>query len=172
MAALLNLVLDRWRLCAALASAAMLATAHAFETFGGYSPCFLCLKQREVYWTALAAAVAFMVLARLPVGARWRAVTCWVLGLIFLVGAGIAIYHAGAEWKFWPGPDTCAAARGGVTAEDLAAFLNGTKPIRPPSCEDAAWRLAGVSMAGWNALVSLGLVALSIAATRREEARS
>ena len=45
-------ILDRWRLFALLASVAMLATAHAFETFGGLAPCELCLKQRTVYWVA------------------------------------------------------------------------------------------------------------------------
>src|SRR5215218_6583267 len=95
--------LDRWRLCAVLASAAMLATAHAFETFGGYAPCLLCLRQPEVYWTALGLGVAFMILVRTPVGVRLRAATCWALALVFLAGAAIAVYHAGAEWKLWPG---------------------------------------------------------------------
>ena len=56
MTNLLRPFLDRWRLCALLASAAMLATAHAFETFGGLAPCQLCLRQREVYWAAAAVA--------------------------------------------------------------------------------------------------------------------
>ena len=53
--------LDRWRMCAVLVSAAMLAIAHGFETFGGLAPCLLCLKQREVYWVALGLAAVFMV---------------------------------------------------------------------------------------------------------------
>ena len=99
--------LDRWRLCALLASAGMLAIAHAFETFGGLAPCALCLRQREAYWVALGLALAFMVVVRLPGGARWRELTCWVLALVFLGGAGLAAFHAGVEWKFWPGPTTC-----------------------------------------------------------------
>ena len=55
---MLNPLLDRWRLCALLAAAGMLATAHAFQTFGGYAPCSLCLRQREVYWVAAAIAAA------------------------------------------------------------------------------------------------------------------
>ena len=78
--------LDRWRLCAVLAAAAMLAIAHAFETFGGYAPCTLCLRQREVYWVILGAGLAFMVLVRTPGGPRWRQATCWILGLAFLGG--------------------------------------------------------------------------------------
>ncbi len=73
----------------------------------------------------------------------------------------VATYHAGAEWKFWPGPSTCAAA-GGLNAGDLLDALN--KPIHPPSCEDAAWRMFGISMAGYNAVISAGLAALSFLA--------
>lgn len=162
--------LDRWRLCAVLIAAGMLATAHAFETFGGYAPCTLCLRQREVYWTILGLGAAFMVLVRMPGGPRWREATCWVLGLAFAVSCGLAIYHAGAEWKFWPGPQACASASGGVNAADLSAFLEGEK-VRPPSCDEAAWVFAGLSMAGWNALISLGLVAMSVLAALRERAK-
>jgi disulfide bond formation protein DsbB len=162
--------LDRWRLCALLASAGMLATAHAFETFGGYAPCTLCLRQREVYWAAAAIAAVSMVIVRLPGGPRWRQISDWVLALVFLVGAAWAIYHAGAEWKFWPGPTTCSGAGGGVNAADLNAFLEGAK-VRPPACDEAAWVFAGLSMAGWNALVSLALAVLSVLAAIRERAK-
>ena len=163
--------LDRWRLIAVLVAAAMLATAHAFETFGGYAPCTLCLRQREVYWTILGLGAAFMVLVRMPGGPRWREATCWVLGLAFLVGCGVAVYHAGAEWKFWPGPQACASAGGsGFNAADMDAFLKGDK-IRPPACDEAAWVFAGLSMAGWNAVISLGLAVLSVVAALRERAK-
>jgi disulfide bond formation protein DsbB len=165
---MLNPFLDRWRLVAVLVAAAMLATAHAFETFGGYAPCTLCLRQREVYWTILGLGAVFMVLVRMPGGPRWRAATCWVLGLAFLVGTGIAVYHAGAEWKFWPGPQACASTGGtSVSAADMAAFLAGDK-VKPPACDEAPWVFAGLSMAGWNALISLVLAALSAVAAVRE----
>lgn len=162
--------LDRWRLCALLASAAMLATAHAFETFGGLAPCALCLRQREVYWLALGLAAAFMIVVRLAGGARWREATCWVLALVFLAGAGLAAYHAGVEWKFWPGPTTCVGGGGGVTVQDMQALLAGEK-IAPPSCDKAAWVFAGLSMAGWNAVGSLILSGLSAMAALRERAK-
>src|SRR5947209_9211520 len=103
-------LLARWRLAALVVSAAMLAIAHGFQTFGGYQPCTLCLRQREVYWVAGAVALGFMIAVRTPVGPRLRQLSCWALGVIFLVGAATAIYHAGAEWKFWPGPSTCSSA--------------------------------------------------------------
>jgi disulfide bond formation protein DsbB len=170
MTNLLRPFLDRWRLCALIASAAMLATAHAFETFGGLAPCQLCLRQREVYWAAAAVAVISMVVVRLPGGPRWRQISDWILALIFLVGVGWAVYHAGAEWKFWPGPQSCSGV-GKVSAADLNAFLEGAK-MRGPSCEDAAWRFLGLSMAVGNALVSLGLAALRALSAMRERAKT
>jgi len=168
MASPLRPFLDRWRLCAVLASAAMLAVAHAFETFAGYAPCLLCLKQREVYWWAIGLGLLGMAVVRLPGGPRFRAITCWLLGLVFLAGAGLAAYHAGAEWKFWPGPAACSGVSHGVTAADMQAFLNGSVRMRGPSCETPAWIFLGLSMAGWNALASLGLVLLSVLAALRE----
>ena len=163
--------LDRWRLCAALASAAMLAAAHAFQSFGGLAPCTLCLRQREVYWLAAAAGLAFMVVVRLPGGPRWRQISCWILALIFLAGGAIAVYHAGAEWKFWPGPKACSGAgTGAIDAQAMARLLGGAR-IRPPACDEPAWVFLGLSMAGWNALISLGLAALSAAAALRERAK-
>ncbi len=165
----LSPILARWRLLALLASATMLASAHAFQTFGGLEPCMLCLRQREVYWTALGLAAAFMALVRLPGGPRWREATCWVLGLVFLVGAGVAAYHAGAEWKFWPGPSACGGGAG-FDADSLSAFLEG-KEVNAVRCDEAAWVFAGLSMAGWNALISLVLLSLSVLAALRERTR-
>lgn len=169
MSDLLRPFLDRWRLCALVASAAMLAIAHGFETFGGFPPCTLCLRQREVFWSAGGVALAAMILVRLRGGQRLRAASCWILGLIFLAGAGLAAYHAGAEWKFWPGPSTCASAGtgAGVDVQAMSALLEGAK-IKPPACDQALWRFLGLSMAGWNVLISLALAGLSAAAGLRE----
>lgn len=162
--------LARWRLVSVAVAVAMLAIAHAFETFGGYHPCTLCLRQREVYWVAMGLGVAFMMLVRMPGGPRWREATCWVLGLVFAVGVGVAVYHAGAEWKFWPGPQACAAAGAGDLSAGLEGFLAGEQ-VRPPACDEAPWVFAGLSMAGWNALISAVLVVLSVMAALRERAK-
>ena len=171
MSGLLRPFLDRWRLCALLASAVMLAVAHAFQAFEHLAPCTLCLRQRDVYWVAAGVALAGMVVVRLPGGPRLRQASCWLLALIFLTGCGIAVYHAGAEWKFWPGPKACSGAgSAAVDAQALTALLNGAK-IRPPACDKAAWVFLGLSMAGWNALISLALAGLSGAAALRERAK-
>ena len=168
--ALVKPFLDRWRLTALLSSVLILAIAHGFQTFGGYQPCTLCLRQREVYWVAAEFSAVAMVAVRFPGGPKLRQASCWILAAIFLVGCGIAVYHAGAEWKFWPGPTTCSGAGGTVTSADMDALLNGAK-IRPPACDEAAWRFLGVSMAGWNALISLKLGILSVLAALRERAK-
>ena len=103
----------------------MLAAAHAFQTFGGLAPCELCLKQRTVYWVAVRRrAPSAMVVVRLPGGPRWREATCWLLALVFLASVGVAGYHAGVEWKFWPGPRAVPAAARSPWPT-LKALLNG-----------------------------------------------
>jgi disulfide bond formation protein DsbB len=170
MQAILRPFLDRWRFFALLASAAMLATAHAFQTFGGMAPCELCLKQRAVYWVAGAIAAISMIVVRLPGGPRLRQASCWLLALVFLVSVGIAGYHAGVEWKFWPGPESCSGA-GKVTAAALKDLLNGGG-VKMPACDHPAWIFAGLSMAGWNTVASMILVALSLAAAVREREKT
>jgi disulfide bond formation protein DsbB len=148
-----------WPALAALASAAMLATAHAFETFGHYAPCLLCLRQREVYWAALTVG-ALGFLAALPRQTFGRVASLLLFGL-FAAGTLVAAFHAGVEWKFWPGPTTCAGpAGGGVGADAISDLLAGAK-VRAPACDVAAWRLFGISMAGYNAAISLVLAGVS-----------
>ena len=78
---------------------------------------------------------------------------------------GVAAYHAGVEWKWWPGPASCTGG-GAVNAGQLAAFMNGAK-LAVPQCDQAAWRLLGISMAGYNVLLSLALAIGSLFAARR-----
>lgn len=159
--------LIRWRLTAFFSSALMLAIAHGFEKIGGLAPCYLCLKQREVYWVALTVALIGMLLVRTKFGANWKRLFNGALGLIFLFGVGLAIYHAGAEWTWWPGPSVCAGGGTKVTAASMAELMNGGGHIKPPSCDKAVWVFLGLSMAGWNALISLKLAVLSFVAMRR-----
>jgi disulfide bond formation protein DsbB len=163
--ALIDLCLRNWPLAAALSSALMLAIAHAFETFGGLAPCVLCLKAREIYWVAVAAGLILFAAQLWLKDDRIRRLGNLVLAAIFLVGVGVAVYHAGAEWKFWPGPQACAA--GAIPQLDnLDAILKGGK-LKAPACDEAAWVFLGLSMAGWNGLASLALAGASLFAARR-----
>lgn len=162
-----TLLIRYWPFAALVAAIGMLAAAHGFETFGHMSPCTLCLKAREVYWWILPVAAIgggaglFSPLAR-------RA-TCVLLAVMFLGGAGLAVYHAGAEWKFWPGPSSCSGGMAHVGAADLARLLHGG-PVSAPACDKAAWVFLGVSMAGWNGLISLVLAGASLFAARKAPA--
>jgi disulfide bond formation protein DsbB len=153
-------LLRRWPVWALIVSAAMLAAAHAFETFGGLAPCTLCLQQRDVYWTAMAVAALALAAAWTPARAWLKPLFAIALIGVFAAGALIAARHAGAEWKWWPGPATCSGGGAHVDAAALANLMHGAK-IAAPRCDEAAWRFLGLSMAGWNFLISLGLVALS-----------
>jgi disulfide bond formation protein DsbB len=153
----------RWPLLALLASAAMLATAHTFQAFG-YPPCELCLRQREVYWAVIAISLVALIAQRIAKHPNAATIFATVIGLAFVWGAIVAGFHAGVEWKFWPGPKTCTGG-GTFKPGDLSAALGGPQIV--VMCDEAAWRLLGLSMAGWNALISLGLGLLSFVAARR-----
>lgn len=164
-----SLALAWWPVLAFVASAVMLGAAHAFETFGKMAPCHLCLKQREVYWVAGTVALVALAARRTPWSTKVRAPFDLLLAAIFLYGAGLAAFHAGVEWKWWPGPTTCTGG-GAPVASDLLAMLKGGA-VRIPQCDKAAWVFLGLSMAGWNALASLGLAIASLTAGLRKVAR-
>lgn len=138
----------------------MLAFAHAFEHFGRYLPCPLCLRQREVYWAAIVVAAAGLIALKLWASDRLIITLNILLCLVFITGAVIAGYHAGVEWKMWPGPADCSSGIGGGLPPSLSD-MNLDKKFSTVSCSDAAWRMLGISMAGYNTLISLALAALS-----------
>jgi disulfide bond formation protein DsbB len=168
-APMLSFAARRWLTLALAVSAAMLAVAHAFQTFGGLAPCHLCLQQRTVYWVAIGVSLAGLALSPTSVGRQARPWICGLLGLVFLAGAAIAVRHAGAEWHWWSAPETCSGLGAG-SAADLQKLLQGAK-LPPPRCDVAAWRMLGLSMAGWNALISVGLAGLSALAARASRTR-
>ncbi len=148
------------------ASAGLLAGAHLFERVGGLIPCVLCLDQREAHWTALALAAAGLMLARAFKSRLGAASAVGAAALVYAVSAGLAFFHIGVEYGYWPGPAICAGGGVDISVADLAASLN--EAASGPSCEEVQWRLFGVSMAGYNLLVSAGLFALTLFAALRE----
>ncbi|MDQ8698923.1 disulfide bond formation protein B [Hyphomicrobium sp. LHD-15] len=132
-------------------AAGVILTALGFEHLGGYAPCPLCLLQRYAYYAAIP--LLFVAMALVSEKPRLAGVLFFVVALAFLANAGLAAYHAGVEWKFWPGPDTCGTAQTLPTsAADLLSGLEATRVVR---CDEAAWTFAGLSMAGWNVIASL-----------------
>jgi len=143
---------------------AVILGALAFEHVGGYAPCPLCLQQRYAYYVAIPALlVALWLVGR---GHRGLAALLFaVIAALFLANAAFAAYHAGAEWKLWPGPDTCAATDPGLAAGGggLLKDLETTHVVR---CDEPALRIFGLSLAGWNVIVCLMLAAGAAAAAR------
>jgi len=136
---------------AALASAGLLAAVFAMEYLGGLAPCKLCLLQRWPHGAVILLGLAAVVPA-LP-GAARRA----LLGLIalsFAATAGIGVYHAGVEYGWFAGPSACTGTVGGSTLEELRRNLMAAPVVR---CDEVPWALFGISLAGYNALVSAAL---------------
>ncbi len=147
-----------WPVLAALGSLLMLAAAHGFERWAMLAPCPLCLRQREVYWAVISMCLTALVLKHFRPNPRFLMAFNVLLGMVFLTGMVVAAFHAGVEWGFWPAPSGCAAGAIDVSNLDLND-LNQRQATA--SCNDIPWSLLGLSMAGWNTLISLGLATIS-----------
>ncbi len=149
---------------AALAVAAIAALtlcgAWFFEYVLGIVPCPLCLEQRYAYYLLilLGVALGFAAPRGLPRGVL--AAGLIIMALAALANAGLGAYHSGVEWGFWPGPDTCSGPRVDFgKAGSLLDNLDKTKVIR---CDEVQWRFLGLSLAGYNVLISLLMAAVAI----------
>ncbi|MFG1461542.1 disulfide bond formation protein B [Xanthobacter sp. DSM 24535] len=147
-------------LAVAAGSAAALAAAWYFQLVVGLAPCPLCLDQRLPYYAAVPIGLVCAYAAHRGWAGIARAGLA-ILALLMLVDAGIAIFHAGVEWRFWQGPTTCTGTP--VVVSDI---LSALKTSHVPRCDEAAWRLMGISMAGWNALIALGLAGVALLGLR------
>jgi len=150
-----------WPLLAFLFSAAMLAGAHGFEHIGGMDPCQLCLRQREVYWAVILLTGLLLALQYAGKAKRFLRFGIAIIGLVFLGGAMIAGFHAGVELKFWEGPASCSGTLADLSGlgDNLLASLS--EPAKAPGCGEVPWSMLGISMAGWNGLISLALAIAS-----------
>ena len=146
-----------------LGSFATIAGAWWFELIERLEPCPLCLEQRWPFYLAIPLALLALGLARAgrakPAGA-----VLGVISLLMLYGAGLGAYHAGIEWGLWPGPASCGG--GGAIPTDAGSLLESLSAGRVPSCAEAPWRLFGLSLAGYNVLISLGLALVAAAGGR------
>lgn len=130
-----------------------IAAAWGSQIIGGLYPCELCLEQRLAYYFGLPLLAAVLVLwNRLPLTAWYIAMA--IVTAIFAWGVYMGAYHAGVEWGFWPGPTACTGV--GETM-DFSALSNMTPVI---GCDVVQFRFLGLSLAGYNALISLAIVGL------------
>ena len=149
---------NRYVLLATLGSGALLLGAFAFQYIGGLAPCTLCLWQRWPHGAAiLIGGLALVMGGRLlPVFGAMAAATT----------AGIAAFHVGVEQKWWEGLTSCTA--GSIEGISTADLLNPDVIVAAPvRCDAIAWAMMGVSMAGWNMIMSAVLVGIWLLAARR-----
>jgi disulfide bond formation protein DsbB len=163
--AIWSLVWQKWPLVALGASVAMLLTAHGFERIGHMPPCALCLHQREAYWTAISISALALVASRFGADALGARAFNLLLAFAFAAGASVAGFHVGVEQHWWPGLATCASGGNVEAAQDILGALS--KPMDAPACDAIAWSFLGLSMAGWNLLISLALATMSLLAFGR-----
>ncbi|MBC7770194.1 MAG: disulfide bond formation protein B [Phycisphaerales bacterium] len=153
-----------WPLLMALASGAMLAAAHSFQRFGGLQPCPICLDQRNWHWAVAALGlIAFFAVRMSPRTARIGAA---LVGLILLGSAAQAFYHVAVE-QHW----VVAYCDARIDLDDIRPMeFDGA--VTAPACDKIAWQMFGISMAGYNAIISLLLALASFAVALLPERKS
>jgi disulfide bond formation protein DsbB len=146
-------------LAVALIAAATLAGAWFFQLVLGIVPCPLCLEQRYAYYLAVPLGLLVALLAAKDAPRPVLLAGLAVLLLAALANAWLGTYHAGVEWKFWQGPTDCTGPVGNFgAAGSLLDRLDSVKVIR---CDEVQWRFLGLSLAGYNVLISLLMAAIA-----------
>jgi len=147
---------ERIALFEGVVSLALIIGALLFQYVGHYPPCEMCHWQR---WPHIASAViglgGGLLLAAGILPARLAPVIAALAILAVATSGALGVFHAGVEWHFWPGPTACTTG-----FHVTAGPIDWNAPV--PKCDIAAWRLFHVSMAGYNALISLGAAALGV----------
>lgn len=147
------------------ASAAILGAALFAQYVGGLRPCALCHWQRYPYVATIVLGLLALLLARNATLGRYVGALIGLAGLVFLAGAGIAVFHIGVEQHWWQGTSACGQTLGQAQSiEDLRRALLAQPVVR---CDQVAWSFLGLSMAGYNFLLSVALGLFSLAAAFR-----
>ena len=151
-----------WRRHAALTAALIVAVVGGLTIAGAWffqlviklSPCPMCLEQRWPYYIGipLALIVALAAWKKAPRGVVVLGLAA--LAALMLWGAYMGVFHAGVEWKWWVGPTECS---GTPQFGGAGGLLNRLQDINITRCDEAAWRFLGISLAGYNAIISAAL---------------
>jgi disulfide bond formation protein DsbB len=152
---------------AMLAALAVLAIAAAtiggawyFQLVLGLQPCPLCLEQRYAYYLAIPIA-ALTALAAGQNAPRWLLIAgLAILALAALANAVLGGYHAGVEWKFWAGPSDCTGPVGNLGS--AGTLLDRLDTVKVVMCDEVQWTFLGLSLAGYNVLISLLMAAIAV----------
>jgi disulfide bond formation protein DsbB len=139
-------------LAAALGSGALLAGAYYFQYVVGLAPCEMCHWQRWPHMVAIVVGLAALASFAWP---RLALVLALTAICALFVTAAIGVFHVGVEYHWWAGPQACSGnVPRGLSPEQLKKYLFGAKMVR---CDETAWSMWGISMAGWNAILSAAL---------------
>jgi disulfide bond formation protein DsbB len=161
------------QLALAIASIAALTLAGAwfFQLVLDIRPCPLCLEQRYAYY--LAVPLALLVAVAAARGASGKIVMAGfaILFLAVVANAWLGGYHAGVEWQFWPGPTECSGS-GGFDLGAAGSLLQRLDSVKVVRCDEVQWRFLGLSLAGYNVLISMlmaiiAMAGITLAARRR-----
>jgi disulfide bond formation protein DsbB len=143
----------------AVIAAVTLGGALVFEHGFGIKPCPMCLEQRYAYHLAIVLGAALALGAKaLPRAMLFAGLA--ILAVATLVNAGYGAFHAGVEWGFWPGPATCSGSA--VDLGSAGSLLERLETVKVIRCDEVQWRFLGLSLAGYNVLISnlMALIAL------------
>ncbi|MEM1301272.1 MAG: disulfide bond formation protein B [Pseudomonadota bacterium] len=139
---------------AAGGSLALIIGAYVFQ-YLGYAPCKMCYWQRYPHFAAIGVGAVYLAIG--------LSVLPWLGALATLVTAGLGVFHVGVEQKLWDGPASCTGGGlGNLSGDDLLSFDS----VRVVMCDEVSWQLLGISMPGWNALLSFALATVWIIAAK------
>ncbi len=140
-------------------SLGVLLGAWYFQYIVGLAPCPLCLEQRIPYYIVIPLSLLLTIATRARAPRLLISAGFVVILVAVLCGAALGAYHAGVEWRLWPGPADCTGPLANLNSGgSLLDQLNGVHVVR---CDEAAWRFLGISLAGYNVLISLAMAAIA-----------
>ena len=143
----------------AAGGAATILVAYYFQYVMGLRPCPLCLEQRIAFYVSIPLAALVAIAAGRDAPRGVVAAGLGVIALAMLFNSTLALFHAGVEWKWWPGPQECSGPLTDLsTGGDLLSSLTNLTIVR---CDEAQWRFLGLSLAGYDVFISLALAAIA-----------
>jgi disulfide bond formation protein DsbB len=143
----------------AVGGAATILGAWFFQYVLGYMPCPLCLEQRYAYYFGIPLAVLVVLGESAGASRKVLLLALFAIAAGMIWNTGLSAYHAGVEWKWWPGPRDCSGPLDSLGSS--GGLLRDLQSIHVARCDDAAWRFLGLSLAGYDALISAALAAIA-----------
>lgn len=142
-----------------IVGASAICAVYFFQYVLGYPPCPLCFEQRNAFYVSVPLAALLWLGANHGASSKVMVAGFAVIVAAMLWNTGLSTYHAGVEWKFWPGPTDCSGPINSLGS--TGNLLKSLQDIRIVRCDEAAWRFLGISLAGYDVLVSLFLAAVA-----------